>query len=469
MFFVRMGQWAPRTALALALMAGLAPAVGPQAAFGQPPIIAVGQPSFQTWAGPSYEAEVMERLALGQPAPGDLERLSRLTVLQSIALAATLQADQRNSPLAVRLEGEIAELVNLAEAFEESVSAPPAELAARSLIGQQLTGIQVPRLYDEAANAPPTDFQSLARSLELLAGVQRAFSTLESEQALLSGASPRVGAHLRGLARLIPALSSEMAAVEASAGFSATGTAGVAPTGRLAVLQVVQFDLAEVIRRLNEAPAVRPGQAALSDDMNHLFDLIQGFERLVRVEAPEPDLRAMFVPVLRRLRHVEAEAKRLDRSIAPSQEWRQARERIQAVAESFEIPRIVSPAAGGPPPAREDRALAAQIDRAVAELDAYLNQPALAADVNPPATELQSSVARLRLELLLFRQQIIASGLTARLTPRLREIQRLERDVSERTGFDRRVIRVGERPGGLRLEPVAAAIKALADSLSTRP
>jgi hypothetical protein len=468
MFVVSVTHPPHRTALGFVLSAGLLAAALPQTVLAQPPIIAIGPPSFQTRTGPSLENEVLDRLALGQPAPGDLERLSRLTLLQSIALAATLQADLARSPLAVRLEGEIADLLTFAEAFDASVNLPPAELARRSSIAQQLSGAQVAQAFDESANVPQTDFSSLARSLELLSGVQRAFSTLESDQAILSGASPRVGAHLRGLSRLIPAMSSEMEAVQASAGFRPDFAPAANPNAIRSLAQATLVDLARLIRHLNESFQGRPGGAALADELNNLFDLIQGFDRIMGAQAPEPSQKAMFLPVVRRLHQVEAEAIAVDRSIRDIREFRQARERIQAIAETFQIPRVISPAAPGRLPAREYRGLTSQFDRAANELDSYLEQISSFPDADAPAARLGSAVFRLRLELLEFRQRMISSGLSPSLAPRLRAMQTLYREIAGRAGSDARIIRAAESPGRLRLEPVATALDALAGSLSSR-
>jgi hypothetical protein len=460
------------TCKGLVLVGAAALLFGPLArvARAQSPVIAIGPPSFQTEAGPSLQNEVLDRLALGQPAPGDLERLSRLTLLQTIALAATLRADLYGSPLAVRLEGEVAELWNLAEAFDESVNTPPAVFAERSLAAQQLAGVQVAAAYDETANMPPADFSSLSRALELLSGVQRAYSNLEADQAVLSGASRRVGAHLQDIGRLLPAMTSEMEAVAANFGYPPTPgqTAGIDPTALRTILRSTLLDLGSVIRQVNDRERGRAGLAALIDDLNNLFDLVQGFDRLVQVQPPERELRATYLPVMRRLRQVEAEAVLLDRTLTLTPAWRQLRERIGALAETFQLPRVIAPVSAQRAPVHENRALAAQIDRALRDLDAYL-ESTFAIDGDPAsASDLQVLVARLRLKLLEFRQYLIASSSNQLLKPRLREIEQIYREVSVRAGKDARIIRAAESPGRLQLEPLAAAIRALAEALSGR-
>ena len=69
-------------------------------------IIAIGPPSFQSNDFPSMETLILDRLAVGgQYNPQDLGTLAHLTVLESIAILADVQADMPNSVLGVRLEG----------------------------------------------------------------------------------------------------------------------------------------------------------------------------------------------------------------------------------------------------------------------------------------------------------------------------------------------------------------------------
>ena len=92
----------------------------------RPRYIAIGPPSFQSNNFPSLETLILDRLAMGgQYNPGDLGTLSHLTVLESIAMLADIQADMPNTVTGVRLEGEIRQLWDAAAIFEESVSATP--------------------------------------------------------------------------------------------------------------------------------------------------------------------------------------------------------------------------------------------------------------------------------------------------------------------------------------------------------
>ena len=96
-------------------------------------IIAIGPPSFQSNDFPSMETLILDRLAMGgQYDPQDLGTLAHLTVLESIAALADIQADMQTSVLGVRLEGELRQLWDAAAAFEESVSA--GAIDARTLV-----------------------------------------------------------------------------------------------------------------------------------------------------------------------------------------------------------------------------------------------------------------------------------------------------------------------------------------------
>jgi hypothetical protein len=458
--------------LGLAAVIGLAGSHG--AARAQPAIIAIGPPSFQTRTGWSLQDEVMYRLAIGQPASGDLERLSRLTLLQTIAMAATMNADlvAYPTPLGVRLEGPVVDMWNAADAFDQSAGLPAAEFARRSQIAQQLAGVQVPRAFEEDVNAPPPDFPGLASSLELLSGVQTAFSGLESDQAALSGASRRVGYHLGEIGGLIPPTTSQMDAVATELGFpiARPEMSQIDLNALRAVLRALRLDLAGVIRQTSEAKEPRPALPSLIDDLNDLVELVQGFDRLVSVQAPAPDLRASFLPVVRRMRQVEAKALSVDRRITLIRAWRLARDRIHGIAQTFELPRVIAPAAGERPARRQNAGLAARMDRAVAALDAYLEDMALRAGGPDAAaaSPIQESVNLLRLNLLEYRQHLIAGDSNEQLAPRLRQIEQIYREVSDRAGSRGRVIRAAESPGRLRLDDVAAAIQAQSELLKNR-
>ena len=69
---------------------------------------------------------MMSRLTLtGQLQPGDLSRLSRLAVLNSISMLVNVRADLADSLHGNRLEQEITSLWNSSEAFYEVVSSSP--------------------------------------------------------------------------------------------------------------------------------------------------------------------------------------------------------------------------------------------------------------------------------------------------------------------------------------------------------
>ncbi len=148
-------------------------------------IIAIGPPSFQSNDFPSMETLILDRLAMGgQYNPQDLGTLAHLTVLESIAALADIQADMQTSVLGVRLEGELRQLWDAAAAFEESVSAAPID--ARTLI-------RIQPLYNE---------------------MQAAYQEVESTLSASAGMSSRAAAHLRGITRLTAAASTMMSAIE---------------------------------------------------------------------------------------------------------------------------------------------------------------------------------------------------------------------------------------------------------------
>ena len=83
-------------------------------------------PAFQAPASDSLESEMMTRLSVtGELEPGDLARLARLNVLNSISMLVNVRADLPSSTTGNQLEQEMTSLWNSSEAFYEVVSSAP--------------------------------------------------------------------------------------------------------------------------------------------------------------------------------------------------------------------------------------------------------------------------------------------------------------------------------------------------------
>ena len=81
-------------------------------------------PSFQAPGQRSLQNEILDRLATtGQFQPDDLPRLSRLVVLNSIAMLVDVRTDLNQTTIGNNLDADIIDLSEASELYYESVSA----------------------------------------------------------------------------------------------------------------------------------------------------------------------------------------------------------------------------------------------------------------------------------------------------------------------------------------------------------
>ena len=144
-------------------------------------------PAFQAPASDSLQSEMMSRISLsGQLQPGDLARLSRLAVLNSISMLVNVRADLPNSPAGYRLDQELSALWNSSEAFYEVVS------------------------------TSPLDAESVAQAQYWLEAVLAAQRRVESSLGEFPGLSPRAADDLQSLSRLLGPIGSAMGSLESA-------------------------------------------------------------------------------------------------------------------------------------------------------------------------------------------------------------------------------------------------------------
>jgi hypothetical protein len=291
--------------------------------------IAIGPPSFQSNNFPSVETLILDRLAVGgQYNPRDLGTLSHLTVLESIAMLADIQADMPNSVIGVRLEGEIRQLWDTAAVFEESVSATPLDMK---------TLIRVQPLYND---------------------LQAASQEVESTLAGAAGLSTRAAAHLRGITSLTAASSTLMRAIEsdllAAAPPSGQPTADLESLKRQA--RLLANHIVALVGNVKGSKHQTSGWSAVTKDLQELFVLVESFERTLSGEPSIKVIEESLHAVRRRLWRAEARIARLGWPSDLARQWREVRDSLSLISDELGLPRVIDLALEAQPSARPSAA-----------------------------------------------------------------------------------------------------------------
>ena len=374
--------------------------------------------SFEIAPAGSLEEELLNRLSVTQQyQPGDLPRLARLTLLETIAMYQNVRADLRLTSIGGRLEGEMSTLWEAAELFYVNASYPPPDLAG------------------------------LNRSRALLEDVDAAYHQVDSTLGQLPGLSPRAAFHLGDLSRLLPVMDRVFDAIDAE-----VAEPVAAPVDRNRELAAVREHsrllsegLRVMLRAVIEAKPAPADLASLVVDLNGLLDLVMGFDRMLSTEPSTQDLVATLRPVRSRVWSVEARVMRIPGTPELARRWQQVRQRFDALSDDFGLPRVISLSPTARPAQSVDRNLVAQVDRAVAALDEFLAQAGAGLRSTEEGSEFESQVGRLRLNLLLLRQRTLAKESTGLLSRFLREIEAINQQLSDRANPDNRVVRGGSR------------------------
>jgi hypothetical protein len=362
-------------------------------------------PAFQAPASDSLQSEMMRRISLsGQLQPGDLARLSRLAVLNSISMLVNVRADLPNSPTGNRLDQELTSLWNSSEAFYEVVS------------------------------TSSLDTESLAQAEYWLDAVFAAQRRVESSLGEFPGLSPRAADDLQSLSRLLGPIGSAMGSLE-----SAIADAAGPPAPRPLSLdslrreaQLVANDLVSLIGRAGEAGRGRPARDAVVTELTDLLERVQSFSRLLSAQPSQKAVEDSFRAARRQMWRVDGRITRLEWKAGLEPAWRDVRTKLNDVSNELGLPRVIEITPASRPLTGPERAMAAHVDHAVAWLDEFLaaNGRPLGKTANGP--RFVTDVVSLRNNLLNLRRRAIAGELAEQLAELLKMIDNSNRQLSER-------------------------------------
>ncbi len=417
----------PAAIVAMAAAAGLAAGPGPGIAGAQEvtnPVIN----NFEIAPAGSLEWEMFDRLTYThRSSPGDLPRLARLTVLESIAMYQNVRSDLPFTIMGARIEGEMTLLWDSAEIFFMS--------------------------------ATPGDAAGLARARPLLSDVEAAYDRLGATLGAMPGIAPRAYFHLQDIASLLPVTNDLIDAMESDLGVPApslTATSALPAQSR----QIAE-ELGGLIQALRDTKPAPPDRDALIADLEALVELLKGFERTLEAGGSGRDVIESSRLLRSRVWPIEAGFLRLARTPGLAARWRQIRQRIDALSDRFGPSRVIVPRPVVRPVVGVDRRLLARVDRAMTALDAFLagegSSVASPADGSPYREEL----GQLRRRLLLFRQRVAAGESPEALAGSLREIEDLNRRLGERARAEGRIFRGGIRLDARGLEATGQAVEKL--------
>jgi hypothetical protein len=196
-------------------------------------------PAFEAPASRNLESEMMSRISLsGQLEPGDLPRLARLAVLNSISMLVNVRTDLPNSPMGYQLDQELTSLWNSSEAFYEVVS------------------------------ESSLDVESVAQAQYWLEAVVASQRSLEASLGELPGLSPRAAGNLQSFSRLLVPIGSVMGSIESGLA-NAGGPAAERPLRLDSLRREAQLVANGLARREGRRCRTGPGGSRCGRERGH--------------------------------------------------------------------------------------------------------------------------------------------------------------------------------------------------------
>jgi hypothetical protein len=396
-------------------------------------------PAFQAPISDNLQSEMMSRISLtGQLQPGDLARLSRLAVLNSISMLVNVRADLPNSPAGNLLEQELASLWDSSEAFYEIVS------------------------------EPSLDADSLAQAKYWLEAVFAAQRGVESSLGEFPGLSPRAAVDLRSFSRLLGPIESAIGSLESNLA-DAAGPAAPPPLSLDLLRRNAQFvanDIVSLIARAGDVGRGRPARDAMVTELTDLLERVQAFSRLLAIQPSQKAVQDSFRIARRQMWRVESRITHLDWRAGIERPWRNVRDQMNAVSNELGLPRVIEIIPPSRPLTGPQRAAAAHVDHAVAWLDEFLAANGQRLRKTEDGSRFLTDSVSLRNKLLNLRRHAIAGDAAERLADLFKVIERSNQQLSNRAAAVGR-----DDPSGSlesRYRNSSEAIKKISDALTKR-
>jgi hypothetical protein len=362
-------------------------------------------PAFQAPASDNLEAEMMRRISLsGALQPGDLARLSRLAVLNSISMLVNVRADIANSPRAFELEQELSSLWNSSEAFYEVVT--------------------------EA----PIDADSVGEAQYWLDAMSASQRNLQASLGVMPGFSARAAERLRAFSRLMVPIGSAMESIEADM----TVTADRSPPRAIDLDamrrdgQVVANALVALIRDAGDAGRGRAGRDAVMTELTDLLERVQSFSRLLAIQPSQKAIEDSFRAARRQMWRVQGRVNRVEWKPALERPWREVREQLHAISNKLGLPRVIEVAPSARPLTNQERAMAAHVDHAIAWLDEFIAVSGPRLRKTDDGSRFITDAIGLRNKILNLRRRAIAGDPPERLALMLKVIVELNEGLADR-------------------------------------
>jgi hypothetical protein len=272
-------------------------------------------PAFQAPASDSLETELLGRLSVtGEYQSGDLMRLARLSVLESIATLVNIHVDLQGSPIGFRLEEQAAALVDASEFFYETVG------------------------------FSPLDVNTMSRAQSDFDDVGAAYTQLEGTLGPLPGFSSRAAGHLQAVTQLMNASDAVMGAIESDIA-STIPVPVERPIDTEAMRSQAQLLANAIVDLIGKVSDSKQGDVRANgvlEDLSAMLVRSREFARSLALPNSFKELEQSFRATRRAMWRVEAEINQLAWPADLRNRWRDVREQANAISDGFGLPRVIA-------------------------------------------------------------------------------------------------------------------------------
>jgi hypothetical protein len=353
---------------------------------------------------PTYPELFVNPPQTEQLTQADLPNLSRIVVLESIAMFSNVTSELYEIREDNRLQNLIRVLWYAADQFNAAVS-----------------------LY-------PTLTEGVAAGRLTFPDVATAFDEIRGTLGRMPGTAPRTAVNFTNLSRVIAVIGPLLDQAPPSSNTAAA--TGEPPSGlddlRIQAQEIAR-ELASLQDRLKKPPAPPSASREIEPQLDMLAQLIQGFGRVVRGEPGEREAAASFRPIRSRAEEVHRAISRSDLPVALKSQWRAIYNMIDDAAAGFELPRQivvrrrdVAAAASASQAASSTGAIIRDIDSAV---DRLSREAARLSD----NSALADDVHELQIRLVVLRQQVLGREPEPRIRQTFGEVEMARRLLAERS------------------------------------